>query len=95
MEERFSGIKKDRSFPIKAVNFCLEYANITIDDIDVIVFNTIAKIYFDYMVVHYLGKHYPKSVPLFEEHLNKAIKLNGAEKEIRSRLNFHKEIYFC
>ena len=95
MEERFSGIKKDRSFPINAVNFCLKYADITIDDIDVITFNTIAKIYFDHMVVHYLGKHYPKSVPLFEGLLNKALKLNGAEKEIRDRLNYHKEIYFC
>lgn len=95
MEERFSGIKKDRSFPIKAINFCLDFANICIDDIDVITFYMIPKLYYDKMVIHYLGKNYPKSIPLFEGLLNRALKFNGVEREIRDRLNYHKKIYFC
>mgnify|MGYP001345167483 CR=1 FL=1 len=37
-EERFSRIKHDKSFPIKSILFCLEYANISIDQINSIVF---------------------------------------------------------
>lgn len=37
-EERFTRIKGDSSFPIHAVSYCLKEANITIDDIDHIVF---------------------------------------------------------
>ena len=37
-EERFSRKKNDSSFPEKAISFCLEYANIKIDDIDAIAF---------------------------------------------------------
>jgi len=37
-EERFSRKKNDSSFPEKSINFCLEYANIKIDDIDAIAF---------------------------------------------------------
>ena len=37
-EERFSRKKNDSSFPERAIGFCLEYANIKIDDIDSIAF---------------------------------------------------------
>ena len=37
-EERFSRIKHDKSFPIKSILFCLEYANISIDQINSVVF---------------------------------------------------------
>ena len=37
-EERFSRLKHDDSFPIKAINFCLESAQIDCNDIDVVVF---------------------------------------------------------
>lgn len=95
MEERFSGIKKDRSFPINAINFCLKYAGVTINEIEVITFYMIPKLFFDNRVVHYLGKNYPKSIPLFESFLNRALKYNGVEREIRERLNYYKKIYFC
>ena len=95
MEERFSGIKKDRSFPLNAINFCFEYAGITINEIDIVTFYIIPKLFFDNRVVHYLGKYYPKSIPLFESFLNRALKYNNVEKEIRERLNYYKKIYFC
>lgn len=37
-EERFTRIKNDMSFPVNALNFCLENNGLTIDDIDLIVF---------------------------------------------------------
>ena len=38
LEERFSRRKHDNAFPIQAVQFCLGYANLSIEDIDIIVF---------------------------------------------------------
>lgn len=37
-EERFTRIKNDSSFPSHAVKFCLEFANVTLNEIDAIVF---------------------------------------------------------
>ena len=37
-EERFSRIKHDKSYPYNAIEFCLKYANIELNDIDNIVF---------------------------------------------------------
>ena len=35
-EEKLSGIKHDSSFPFKAIQWCLEYTKITIDEIDMV-----------------------------------------------------------
>ena len=35
-EEKLSGEKHDSSFPFKAIQWCLEYANITIDEVDMV-----------------------------------------------------------
>jgi len=37
-EERFTRIKNDSSFPSKAINYCLEEARISVDDVEAIVF---------------------------------------------------------
>src|ERR1700742_2524941 len=37
-EERFSRIKNDAAFPIKAIAFCLEQAGSTLDELDALVF---------------------------------------------------------
>ena len=37
-EERFSRIKHDKSYPYNAIEFCLKYANIELNDIDNIIF---------------------------------------------------------
>ncbi|MFT3682464.1 MAG: carbamoyltransferase [Ferruginibacter sp.] len=37
-EERFTRKKNDESFPINAIRFCLDFANVTIDDLDAIAF---------------------------------------------------------
>lgn len=38
LEERFSRRKHDNSFPTLAIQFCLEYAGLSLDDVDVIAF---------------------------------------------------------
>jgi carbamoyltransferase len=35
-EEKLSGEKHDSSFPFKAIQWCLEYTKITIDEIDMV-----------------------------------------------------------
>ena len=37
-EERFTRVKNDAAFPIKAVRYCLEYAGATLDELDALVF---------------------------------------------------------
>ncbi len=37
-EERFSRIKNDAAFPIRSIRFCLEFAGVTLDDLDALVF---------------------------------------------------------
>ncbi len=38
LEERFSRKKHDNRFPILAIQFCMEYAGISLDDVDIITF---------------------------------------------------------
>ena len=37
-EERFTRVKNDAAFPIRAIAFCLEYAEVTLDELDALVF---------------------------------------------------------
>ena len=43
-EEKLSGIKHDNSFPLKAIEACLSYAQITIDEVDIICWYEIPKL---------------------------------------------------
>jgi carbamoyltransferase len=94
-EERFTRQKKDRSFPENAIEFCINRAGINIDDLDVITYYLDPERHFEERVIHHLGRYYPESVPLFDENLNRAQKVSGVDYEIRDRLDYHGEIYFC
>ena len=37
-EERFSRVKHDRSFPTRAIRFCLDRAGVTLEDCDAVAF---------------------------------------------------------
>lgn len=95
MEERFSRIKHDRSFPIRAINFCLDYVGIKVTDVAAITYYMDPNEHFEQRVIHHLGKYYPRSVPLFHDMLNRAEKVNNVEWEIRNKLNYLGEIYFA
>lgn len=64
LEERFTGIKHDSEFPGEAVAFCLEKGNLTIDDIDYIVFYDKPFTKFDRILNSYL-QTIPKSYKAF------------------------------
>lgn len=95
MEERFSRIKHDRSFPMESISYCLKYAGISLTDLAVITYYMDPVEHFQQRVVHHLGRYYPRSAPLFNDMLSRALKVNNVEKEIRERLNYLGKIYFA
>lgn len=63
-EERFTRIKHDESFPINAVQFCLKYAGVNINDIDAIAFYDKPLLKFERLLETYYG-FAPKGVVSF------------------------------
>jgi carbamoyltransferase len=70
-EERFTRKKHDSAFPINAINFCLTHANMTADDIDIVVFYDKPFIKFERILETYLTyapvgiKSFIKAIPLW------------------------------
>ena len=58
-EEKLSGIKHDNSFPLKAIEACLSYAQITIDEVDILCWYEVPNIKYD-RVSKTLGKRWIK-----------------------------------
>jgi len=65
-EERFTRLKHDSSFPQHAINFCLNYANISADDLDYVVFYEKPLIKFERILQTTLST-FPKSWGVFRE----------------------------
>lgn len=63
-EERFTRKKHDDSFPIESLKFCLDFAGITISDIDHLVFYDKPLLTFDRLIETHLGMA-PKGVQSF------------------------------
>ncbi len=63
-EERFTRIKHDESFPINAVQFCLKYAGMNINDVDAIAFYDKPLLKFERLLETYYG-FAPKGVVSF------------------------------
>ena len=59
-EEKLSGVKHDNSFPFKAIEECLKYAHITIDEVDMICWYEIPELKYD-RVKNTLGKRWFKN----------------------------------
>lgn len=54
-EERFTRIKHDESFPVHAIKFCLEYQNITVDEIESVIFYEKPFLKFERLLETYLS----------------------------------------
>ena len=54
-EERFTRIKHDSSFPIHAINYCLEEANLKLEDLEQVVFYEKPFLKFDRLLETYVG----------------------------------------
>ncbi len=70
-EERFTRIKHDASFPINSIKFVLNYSNITLDDIDYVVFYDKPFLKFERLTETYLANvpkgflSFQKSMPIW------------------------------
>ena len=99
LEERFSRKKHDNSFPTLAIQFCLEYAGLLLDDVDIIAFyekpfRKFERILMD-SIVHAPRSYgrFLKSIPIWlKERLNmrKTIKreLKGLYGQVRADIRF-------
>ena len=65
-EERFSRLKHDCSFPVNAIEFCLNYANITTKVLSYVVFYEKPFLKFERIIKTVLAV-YPRSVGIFQE----------------------------
>lgn len=93
-EERLSQKKHDNSFPVLAVNKCLEQTSLKISDIDLVCYYEKPLLKFE-RILEGIVKHFPKSYKMFissvPEWLNEKIII---EKQIRKKLNYNGKIVF-
>lgn len=93
-EERFTRKKHDHSFPINAVNFCLQYAGIKVSEVDYIAFYDKPFLKFERLLETYLAyapvgiRSFIKAMPLWiREKL-------WMKSYIQTELNFNNKIIF-
>ena len=93
-EERFSRIKHDSSFPINAINFCTEYADIDISEIKHIVFYEKPLIKFE-RIMNTFAYTSPKGYKSFIHGMPDWIKNRlWTRNYIKKKLNYNGEILF-
>ncbi len=94
-QERFSRKKGDKSFPHDAINFCLNVAGMSINDIDHIVFYEDYILKFERLLVSYHSTA-PKSIVPYLSSMPKWISYNlWLESNIKKELGINKKIIFC
>jgi len=93
-EERFTRKKHDISFPINAINYCLQSQNITIGDIEYIGFYEKPVLKFERILYQHL-ENFPKSYKVFLAALpswfNEKLRV---VKTIKKKLKYKKDILF-
>ncbi|WP_299887561.1 carbamoyltransferase [uncultured Lacinutrix sp.] len=93
-EERFSRIKHDPSFPIKAINFCLKQAEIDISAVTLVVFYEKPFVKFD-RIINTLQNQAPTTFNLFRKTLMSWLKSKlWVSSEITKELNYKGEIIY-
>ena len=93
-EERFSRKKHDHRFPKNAVQFCLEYAGITIDAVDIVAFYDKPFLKFERLLESYLA-YAPNGIKSFIKAMPLWIKEKLWMKEfIKKELGFEGEVLF-
>ena len=93
-EERFTRKKHDFSFPINAINFCLDYCKITSNQLDLVVFYDKPFLKFERLLETYLAfapvgiKSFIKAMPLWiKEKL-------WMKEQIKEKLNYKGKVFF-
>ncbi len=100
-EERFTRIKHDSSYPVNAVNFVLEYANLKLSEVDQIIFFEKPFLKFERLLETYVGfaprgfKSFAKSMPIWlKEKLFQKNLLFNKFKEQDKNFKDEKKIFF-
>lgn len=96
MEERFTRKKNDSDFPSKAIEFCLNYAGITADDLEYVVFYEKPLIKFERILLTTLNT-FPKSLDVWRDGMIKWLKdklwiKNIIQKEVGIKYD---RVLFC
>jgi carbamoyltransferase len=93
-EERFSRRKHDSGFPVNAINFCLSYSKISIDDVGLIAFYDKPFLKFERLLETYLS-YAPKGIASFIKAMPLWIKEKLWMKDyIKKQLNYEGKIIF-
>jgi len=93
-EERFTRKKHDHNFPVNAVNFCLSYSNITINDLELVAFYDKPFLKFERILETYLS-YAPKGINSFIKAMPLWIKEKLWMKEfIKNELKYEGKIIF-
>ncbi|MFA6254828.1 MAG: carbamoyltransferase [Patescibacteria group bacterium] len=94
-EERFTRKKHDESLPVNAINYCLKFKNLTVDNLDYIVFYDKPLLKFERLLITYINT-WPKGLLSFIKAMNVWLsdKL-WIEQKIRKHLKYKSKIYFC
>ena len=93
-EERFTRIKHDSAFPIEAINFCLQKAEIDIASVDLVVFYEKPFIKFD-RIINTLQNQAPFTFNLFRKTLMSWLKSKlWVSSTIAKELNYKGEIIY-
>jgi carbamoyltransferase len=93
-EEKLSGEKHDSSFPFKAIQWCLEYTKITIDEVDMVCWYENPQLKFD-RVKETIGKWFGLRYPIKWKKFQKSWKENeGNLKGILESIGYNGEILY-
>ena len=92
-EEKLSGIKHDNSFPFKAIQKCLEYAHITIDEVDVVCWYEDSDIKYD-RVEKTLGRRWLKNYKTWNKFKSDWKKGEGALEAILEGIGYTGSLVF-
>ncbi len=93
-EERFTRIKHDNDFPVKAIDYCMREAGIGINDIDYIAVSRDPKRLFTEKYLKYTLDNFPKANEIFLQSIDKFRSLLNIENEIREKTGYEGKIEF-
>lgn len=94
-EERLNREKHTSAFPTKSIEACLRHAKIGMSDVDIIGVPTEPVSNVRFRFLRHWFNHYPQVAPRMLEEFKWVKKIMDIETEIREKLNFQKEIFFC
>ncbi len=94
-EERFNREKHTPKFPHNAIRACLDFAKISMEDVDVFCVPTDPVAHVRLRFIRHWLNHYPQVRPRMESEFKWINRVMDIEKEIREQLNFKKEVAFC